>query len=253
MGRAVIEGLRWLGEAQLLLLAALGNIARGRVRRAETTEQMAVLGFDSLPIVVITMLAVGMVVSLNTARQMAGIGLSQFAGGAVAITVAREAGPVLAAVVVAARVGSAIAAELGSMKVTEQVDALRALAVSPVEYLVVPRLVAAVVKLPVLVVLADASGGLGAYLVGMTQGITPEEFLYSVQRFLTASDLLGGLAKSAVFGCIIGLVACHVGLRARGGAEGVGRATTSAVVISIVLIYVSDYPMTWIMLSLIGH
>ncbi len=247
-----LEGLRWLGEAQLLLQAALRDIARGRIRRGETVQQMAVLGFDSVPIVLITLAAVGMVLALNTARQIVGRGLSPYAGGLVAVTVAREAGPVLAAVVVAARVGSAIAAELGSMKITEQVDALRSLAVSPVEYLVVPRLVAAVVMLPALVVLADAAGGLGAYMIGVTQGIAPQEFLRSVQQFLAPSDLFGGVAKAAVFGFIIALVSCHVGLRARGGAEGVGRATTSAVVISIVLIYLSDYPLTWIMLALAG-
>jgi len=250
LGRVTLEGLRWLGEAQLLLQEALGDILRGRVRGRETMQQMAVLGFDSLPIVLLTMLSVGMVLALNTARQLAGIGLSEYMGGLVAVSVAREAGPVLTAVVVAARVGSAIAAELGSMKVTEQVDALRSLAVRPVEYLVVPRLVAGVVMLPVLVMLADATGGLGAYLIGVTQGISPEEFIFSVGRFLTMSDLFGGLAKAAVFGFIIAVVACHVGLRTHGGAEGVGRATTSAVVVSIVLVYLTDYPLTWILLSL---
>jgi len=117
---------------------------------------------------------------------------------------------------------------------------------------VVPRLVAAVVMLPALVMLADAAGGIGAYMIGVTQGIAPQEFLRSVQQFLTPSDLFGGLAKAAVFGFIIALVSCHAGLRARGGAEGVGHATTSAVVISIVLIYLSDYPLTWIILSLAG-
>ena len=252
LGRVTLDGLRWLGEAQLLLQQALGLIARGRIRRSETVQEMAVLGFDSVPIVLLTMLAVGMVLALNTARQIVGRGLTPYAGGLVAISVAREAGPVLAAVVVAARVGSAIAAELGSMKITEQVDAMRALAVSPVEYLVVPRLVAGVVMLPVLVVLADVAGGAGAYMIGITQGIPPQEFIRSVQQFLTLPDLFGGLAKSAVFGFIIAMVACHVGLRTGGGAEGVGRSTTSAVVISIVLIYLSDYPLTWVILAFTG-
>lgn len=252
LGHATLDGLRWLGEAHLLLLEALGDIVRGRIRRRELTQQMAVLGFDSLPIVLLTLLAGGMVLALHTARELVNLGAQQYAGGMVAVSVARELGPVLTAVVVAARVGSAIAAELGSMKTTEQVDALRSLAVSPVEYLVVPRLMAAVVMLPVLTVLADATGGLGAYIVSVTQGIAPEEYLRSVQRFLTAYDLFGGLIKAAVFGFIIATVACHSGLRARGGAQGVGHATTSAVVISIVLIYVSDYFLSWVMLSLKG-
>jgi phospholipid/cholesterol/gamma-HCH transport system permease protein len=252
MGRATLEGLRWLGEAQLLLQQALGFIIRGRIRRAETVQQMAVIGFDSQLIVFLTLLSGGMVLALNTARLLVTWGASEFAGGGVALAVARELGPVLTAVVVAARVGSAIAAELGSMKISDQVDALRSLAVSPVEYLVVPRLVAAIIMLPILTVLADAMGGLGAFLVGVTQGIPAEEYVRSVQRFLTSYDLFGGLAKAAVFGFIIGLVACHTGLRARGGAVGVGRATTSAVVISIVLIYLSDYFLSWIMLSLLA-
>lgn len=235
-----------------MLQEAVGDILRGRVRWRETLRQMAVLGFDSLPIVLLTLLSGGMVLALHTAREMVRFGAQQFAGGMVAVSVARELGPVLTAVVVAARVGSAIAAELGSMKITEQVDGLRSLAVSPVEYLVVPRLVAGIVMLPILTVLADAAGGLGAYVVSVSQGITPEEYLRSVQRFLTGSDLFGGLIKAAVFGFIISMVACHVGLRTRGGAQGVGRSTTSAVVISIVLIYVTDYFLSWIMLSIIA-
>jgi len=252
LGRLTLEGLRWLGEAQLLLQQALWLILRGRVQRAQTMQQMAVIGFDSLPIVLLTLLSGGMVLALHTVRQLVTYGAAEFAGGGVALAVARELGPVLTAVVVAARVGSAIAAELGSMKITDQVDALRSLAVSPVEHLVVPRVVAAVVMLPVLTVLADATGGLGAYVVGVTQGIASETYVRSVERFLTGADVFGGLAKAAVFGFIIAVVACHSGLRARGGAHGVGQATTSAVVISIVLIYVSDYFLSWVMLSVLA-
>ena len=250
LGRVTLEGLRWLGEAQLLLLAALGDILRGRVRRRETAQQMAVLGFDSVPIVLLTLASVGMVIALNTARQTVSLGMTELAPGLVAVSLARELGPVVTAVVVAARVGSAIAAELGSMKTTDQVDALRSLAVSPVEYLVVPRLVAGVVMLPVLTVLGEMTGGAGAYVIGALQGISADQFVRSVQRFLIASDLFGGLGKAAVFGFIVSLVACHVGLRTRGGAQGVGHSTTSAVVISIVLIFLSDYFLTWILLSL---
>ena len=250
VGRATLEGLRWLGEAQLLLQRALVFIVRGRVRSGETARQMAVLGFDSVPIVFLTLASAGMVIALNTARQTVSMGMTELGPGLVAVSLARELGPVVTAVVVAARVGSAIAAELGSMKITDQVDAMRSLAVSPVEYLVVPRMVAGVVMLPVLTVLGSAAGGLGAYGIGSMQGISHQVFIRSVQRFLMASDVFGGLAKAAVFGFIISLVACHVGLRTRGGAEGVGRSTTSAVVISIVLIFLSDYFLTWILLSL---
>lgn len=254
LGQTTVEGLRWLGEVQLLLQQVLGFVFRGRISRRETVRQMliiqmSVIGFDSQLIVFLTLLSGGMVLALNTSRFLITWGATEFAGGGVALAVVRELAPVLTAVVVAARVGSAIAAELGSMKISEQVDALRSLAVSPVEYLVVPRLLAAVVMLPALTVLADAMGGLGAYLVGVTQGIPSQEYVRSVQRFLTTYDLLSGLIKAAVFGLIIGLVACHSGLRARGGAVGVGRATTSAVVSTIVLIYLSDYLLSWILLS----
>ena len=252
LGRVTLEGLRWLGEAQLLLQQAVGLVLRGRVRRAETVQQMAVIGFDSLPIVVLTLFSGGMVLALNTTRLAVTYGFQNYTGGAVAVALARELGPVLTAVVVAARVGSAIAAELGSMKITDQVDALRSLAVSPVAYLVVPRLLAAVVMLPVLTVLADAAGGAGAYIIAVGQGISPEQYGLSIQRFLTAFDFFGGLGKAAVFGLVIALVSSHSGLRAHGGAQGVGRAVTSAVVISIVVIYVVDYFLTWIMLSLIA-
>lgn len=249
LGRMTLDGLRWVGGAQMLAQAALADIARRRVRRRETIAQMAVVGFDSAPIVLLTLFSVGMVIALNTARQTVSLGLSGLAPGLVALSLAREMGPVVAAVVVAARVGSAVAAELGSMKITEQIDALRALAVSPVEYLVVPRLLGAVIMLPALTVLGDASGGLGAFVVSAPQGITAQTFVHSVQTVLPASDVFGGLIKAAVFGFIIALVSSHVGLRAQGGAAGVGRATTSAVVISIVLIFLSDYVMTWVLLA----
>jgi phospholipid/cholesterol/gamma-HCH transport system permease protein len=240
--RPFITFFEQVGELTLLLSRTVATILRGRVALAETLSQMASIGVDSLPIVLVTIAFSGAVLSLHTASQLHKLGGDQFVGGLVGISMAREAAPVLAAVVVAARVGSAIAAELGSMKVTEQIDALRALAVSPIYYLVVPRFIASVVMMPVMTVFANVAGILGGYLVAVyAAGITAGVFWNSVQQMLPWRDVALGLTKTFVFGAIIALVGCDRGLQTQGGAAGVGRSTTSAVVLAIVLIYVSDY------------
>jgi phospholipid/cholesterol/gamma-HCH transport system permease protein len=150
-------------------------------------------------------------------------------------------------VVVAARVGSAYAAELGTMAVTEQVDALRALAISPTYYLVVPRLIACTLMLPILTIVADASGVVGAYALSAHFGIARGEFTTSIQQWLSWGDVGGGLIKAVVFGVIIAMVGCRQGLRTTGGAAGVGTATTSAVVLSIVLIYAANLLLTGVL------
>jgi phospholipid/cholesterol/gamma-HCH transport system permease protein len=226
----------------LLLSRTVAHILTGRIALGETVRQMAVIGVHSLPIVLITIAFSGMVLSLHTAEQLADLGGDQFVGGLVAISMAREAAPVLAAIVVAARAGSAIAAELGSMKVTEQIDALRALAVSPIYYLVVPRFIAAVVTLPLMTIFANLAGILGGWLVAVYgAGVASQVFWNSAAQMLPVRDLVLGLSKTLVFGAIIALVGCDRGMNATGGAAGVGRATTSAVVLSIVLIYAADY------------
>jgi len=169
--------------------------------------------------------------------------MGSLVGGLVSASVAREVAPVLTGVVVAARVGSAIAAELGTMKVTEQVDALRSLAVHPVDYLVVPRFMACVLMLPLLTLYADAAGVVAGYLVSAGMGVPSGGYFQAATSpvFIRMEHVLLGLAKTVVFGAIIALVSCQQGLRARGGAAGVGHATTNAVVLSIMLIYVVNY------------
>lgn len=231
-----------VGELSLLLSRTVACILMGRISLGETLRQMSVIGVNSLPLVLITLAFSGMVLALQTAVQFHKLGGDQFIGGLVAVAMAREAAPVLASVVVAARVGSAIAAELGSMKVTEQIDALRALAVSPVQYLVVPRLLAAILMMPVVTVFANVAGILGGEGVSVYfTHMSTQVFISSVQTWLTWRDVIMGLAKTLVFGGIIALVGCDRGLRTGGGAAGVGRSTTSAVVLAIVLVYVSDY------------
>ena len=246
LGRQATAAVAFVGDQVLLLASATGYIARGRLGLRRTVEQMAIAGTDSLPIVVVTMLFVGMAWGFNTARYLVKFGAANYYGGSTALAIARELGPALCGVVVAARIGSAFAAQLGTMTVTEQIDALHALAVNPIYYLVVPRLVACVIMLPVLTVVADATGILGAFLISVNEGITTGAYLSSIQQWLTETDLYGGVAKGFFFGAIIALVGCRQGLRTTGGAEGVGRATISAVVLSIVLIYGANLLLTMV-------
>lgn len=248
--RGIWAALDLTGGAACLLAEAASYIVRGKVGLRRTIEQMLRIGYHSMPIAVLTMLFAGMVLSLQTAKFVVQYGLSEYLGGGVAVSIARELGPVLTGVVVAARVGAAMAAEIGSMKVTEQVDALRALATSPVQYLVVPRIIAGVVALPLLTIYTELAGSLGAMLVAMWQGVKPVQYWLSVQRYLGAVDLFGGLAKTAVFGLLVTLVSCWYGLTTKGGAEGVGRSTTAAVVASIALIYVANYFTSSLILAL---
>lgn len=250
LGHGLLDFLSFLGGSFLLFADTLGYLARGRLSLRDTVRQMSAIGGDSLPIVLVTLLFGGMVLSLHTVDQFVRFGATSLIGGVVAISMTRELAPVLTGVVVAARAGSAMAAELGSMNITEQVDALRALAVSPTRYLVVPRLLAAVLILPIITTFAIAAGGLGAFLVAVSQGVSAAEYIASIQRFLSWSDLFGGLAKTMVFGGIIAMVGTYRGLTASGGAQGVGRATTSAVVLSIVLIYAVNYFLSWLILRL---
>ena len=244
IGHYVLATFDFLGDQLLLLVRSIAYIAHGRIGLRRTLAQMAVAGTDSIPIVAVTLLFVGMAWGWHTASYMTRFGATGYFGGTTALAIARELGPALCGVVVAARVGSAFAAELGTMIVTEQVDALRALGVSPIRYLVVPRLLAFVTMLPVLTVIADASGVLGAFALGTAQGISTTEFVVSLQRWLAPRDVYGGITKALVFGLIVALVGCRQGLRATGGAAGVGRATISAVVLSIVLIYAANLLLT---------
>jgi len=244
LGHQVFSVFDFLGDGVLLFIRSLGYVARGQLGLGRTLQQMGVVGADSLPIVATTLFFVGMAWGWNTAGYMVRFGATSYFGGTTAIAISRELAPALCGVVVAARVGSAFAAELGTMVVTEQVDALRALAVDPVRYLVVPRLIACIIMLPVLTTIAIASGLVGAFLLSVHFGVSSGEYVASVQQWLTNRDVFGGIAKTFVFGLIIALIGCRQGLRATGGASGVGRATISAVVLSIVLIYISNLLLT---------
>ena len=236
------------GAGLLLLAEAVRGIVPGNSRvRARIFEQMALVGFESLPIVLITLLFGGMVLGLHTAKQFVLFGAGQYVGGIVALTMAREFAPTMTGIVVAARIGASFAAEIGSMRITNQIDALRALATDPVRYLVTPRLLAAVLMLPVLTIFANITGMLGGALVAVNAGVSSQVFTDSVTAFLEVYDVMGGLIKAAIFGVIITITACQIGLKTEGGAAGVGRATTSAVVWCIVLLYASNYLISWML------
>ncbi len=241
LGRAVLHGLSELGQAALMLAAALRWVLRGRLEIRETVVQLNRIGVESIPVVLITGAFAGMVLAFQSARQLADFGAQGFVGGLVGLSIAREAAPVFTAITAAGRVGAGIAAEIGTMAVTEQIDALRVLATDPVRYLVVPRLAAAALALPILTVFANVVGGAGGYAVATAAGISGGAFLSSLQRFLWPYDIVVGLIKAVFFGLIIASVGCYRGLHATGGADGVGRATTGAVVVAIVLVLVFNY------------
>jgi len=240
--RTIERFLSFLGGISILFWRSASLIARGAVDLRETIAQMSIIGVSSVPIVVVTVAFSGMVLAFYSAMTLGPMGLAgTLVGGGVCRSIVQEIGPVLSAVVVAARAGSAMASEIGSMKVTEQIDAMRALAVDPVEYLVVPRLLASIAMLPVVTILADVIGTGGGYLVATHNGISGGQFLSSVRMWVDIDIVLRGLIKTIVFGAMIAIVGCYEGLRTKGGATGVGRATTRAVVISIILVYVANY------------
>ncbi|KAA3655967.1 MAG: ABC transporter permease [Calditrichaeota bacterium] len=205
-------------------------------------EQMHAVGVMSLPLVSVTSLFTGAVSAWQAAYQFEGMVSLTYLGGATAIAIFMELGPVLTALVLAGRVGASIAAELGTMKVTEQIDALECLAISPARYLAMPRFLAVTIMLPILTIYANVIALFGAYVVAYTLlEVSGTMFFDSVQTFFELRNVLGGLAKSIAFGATISLVGCYVGFQTHGGAEGVGRSTIDAFVLSAILILINDY------------
>ncbi len=211
------------------------------IRREHLFNQMVMAGVDSLGIVALVGTAVGMVLALQAAYQLKQFGAVLYTGSLVSVSITRELGPLVAAIVISGRVGARMAAELGTMKVQEEVDALNVMGLHPIRFLVVPRCIALAVMLPCLTVISDVTGMIGGFLVG-TLGVGINPYLYLAKNFdaLVLKDVNSGLAKSFIFAILVALVSCHQGLSVEGGAEGVGKATTQAVVISIVLIIVVD-------------
>lgn len=240
LGRQTISIFHQLGDIILLLIAAVKEI--GTIRSRETFKQCLSLGVLSFPIVALTLLFTGMVLSVQIAGELTKYGADFTVGAIVAIGIGRELGPVLCGVVLAGRVGAAITAEIGTMRVTEQIDALRCMAVSPIGYLVVPRLVACMAMLPILNVFGVVIGvGGGMIVASLSHGVSSYVFMHSIRVFCVPSDLYIGVIKSIIFGMIVALVGCDRGMTCTAGAEGVGKATTQSVVYSIIMLFAANY------------
>lgn len=243
---AVLELLAQAGQLYRLAVAAVVQTVAGpfrgdRFRFRQTIAQVLRAGNESLPLVALIAALVGMILALQSAYQLRQLGAQSLVADLVAVSVTRELGPLMTAILVAGRVGSAIAAELGTMKVSEEIDALTVMGVDPTSYLVVPRLLGLLIAVPCLTLFADAVGILSGAAIGVF-GLdqSPFGYLDDSIAILELQDLWGGVLKALAFGAIIGLVGCQQGLGTEGGAEDVGRATTTAVVRSIVLIIAAD-------------
>jgi len=245
IGGRVLTFLEEVGRGGTLLWQVLGGLLRRPFPLKLTIQQMEEVGVRSLPVVVITAVFTGAVLALQTFSGFQRFGAEGLVGTVVALSMTRELGPVLASIMVAGRVGSAMAAELGTMRVTEQIDALITLATDPVRYLVVPRFLAGMIMLPFLVVFADLIGIFGGYFIAVNiLGTSSTIYVNRTLQYLEFSDVTVGLLKASVFGMIIALVGCQMGFFTSGGAEGVGRATTKAVVGASILILISNYFLT---------
>ena len=245
VGRSVLSLCQALGALVSFMLSALANIITPPFFARLTARQFMQIGYYSLPVVGLTALFTGMVLALQSYT-----GFSRFqAEGAVAtvvvLSITRELGPVLAGLMVAGRVGAAIAAEIGTMRVTEQIDALRTLSTNPIKYLVVPRVIAGTICLPLLVLVADSIGVMGGYLIGVyTLNFNSAAYLKRTFEYMETMDVVSGLVKAAAFGFIITLMGCYHGYRSGRGAQGVGLATTNAVVSASIMILIFNYLIT---------
>ncbi len=249
VGDALGAFFGFLGETARIFAATLILILRGKINIRDTVNLMASIGVSSLPIVAVTVMFSGGVISLYLAQIVVKWGFGSYTGAVVGISVVREIAPILTAVVVAARAGSAIAAEISSMKVTEQIDALKALAVNPLEYLAVPRMVAAILTLPMLAMMADVAGVFGGYYVAIANKVASGGFIATFEAMVTPRDITMGLIKTLFFAVVIVTVAVQQGLRVEGGAAGVGKATTNTVVLSIIIIYILNFILAYVMFN----
>ncbi len=245
VGRVVIDVATEVGCISKVLFQAIREGIRPPYRFRDIFRQMEVLGVNSLPVVLITAVFTGMVLALQSYTGFKRFSAESLVGTVVALSMVRELGPVLTGLITSGRAGASIAAELGTMRVTEQVDALTTMGVSPVKYLIVPRIIAGIVMLPMLVIFADVVGIAGGYFVGVeVLDANPTVYLKRTFDYLEMSDILGGLLKAAVFGGLIALISSYKGFTTEGGAEGVGRATTGAVVLSSMSVLISNYFIT---------
>jgi phospholipid/cholesterol/gamma-HCH transport system permease protein len=249
-GRAFLIFLEATGRLMLFTGVAISHCFRPPFYLRLIGRQMIDIGYYSLPVVGLTALFTGMVLALQSFTGFARFQAEGTVATVVVLSVTRELGPVLAGLMVAGRIGASMAAEIGTMRVTEQVDALSTLATNPFKYLVAPRLIAGLTMLPLLVVVADIIGVFGGFLIGVYRlDFNPAAYIGRTWEYLEPMDVISGLVKAGVFGFVIALMGCYHGYQSRGGAQGVGTATTNAVVSSSILILVFNYLITGLFFS----
>jgi phospholipid/cholesterol/gamma-HCH transport system permease protein len=245
LGRSTLDMLRQMGAVALFAIRAVASILAPPWFLGQTARQLMAIGYLSLPVVGLTAVFTGAALALNIYTGGGRFNAEQIMPQIVALGLTRELGPVLAALMLAGRVSAAIAAEIGAMRATEQIDAMQTLSTDPFRYLIAPRLIAAVITLPLLTAVADTIGIAGGWLVAIkTLDFNSTVYLRNTWNFLQSWDIESGLIKAAVFGFIVALMGCYHGFNASGGARGVGRATTHAVVSAAILIFAADYLMT---------
>ncbi len=243
-----MDWLNRLGNSCILAGQVILHLSQGRIHRRNTLDQLSAVGLESLLIVLITAVVISGVFTIQVAREFIHFGASSLIGGVLAIALTRELTPVVTAVIMAGRVGSAFAAELGTMKVTEQIDALQMLRTDPVDYLVIPRVMASGLMLPVLTILSLLTGLVGGMIISASAyNIPPNVFLTSAQNLLTPWDLLVCCFKAMVFGMLIAVIGSSWGLSTTGGAKGVGRSTTDAVVTALLGVFVTNFLISWLL------
>lgn len=245
IGSAFLGFLATAGRLTLFLITAVSHCFRPPFYGRQLARQLVEIGFFTLPVVGLTAIFAGMVLALQSYTGFARFSAEGAIANVVVLSITRELGPVLAGLMIAGRIGAAMAAEIGTMRVTEQVDALTTLSTNPMKYLVAPRLIAGTVMLPLVVFIADVIGVFGGYLVSVYKlGFNPSNYIQNTWEFVTALDIISGLVKASVFGFITTLMGCYHGYYSAGGAQGVGKATTNAVVSASILILCFNYILT---------
>lgn len=224
------------------------HLLKGKINWRNSLDQMAAVGPDSLFIALLTAVFVGAVFTIQVAREFINFGAGNLVGGVLAVALTRELSPVLTAVVLAGRVGSAFAAEIGTMRVTEQIDAMLILRTDPIDYLVIPRLLACCLMLPILTLLSLVTGMLGGLIIATNiYSISDSVFLDSARNLVGVGDIVSAMIKACCFGLLIAVIGCSWGLTTTGGAKGVGQSTTTAVVTALLVIFISNFFLSWLM------
>lgn len=250
IGSSTLSFLQYIGEISIFALSAILGIFKRPFYLRALFAQMVEIGYYSLPVVGLTAIFTGAVLALQSYTGFSRFSAESAIATVVVLSITRELGPVLAGLMVAGRVGASMAAEIGTMRITEQIDALITLSTNPIKYLVTPRVVASVIMMPCLVLVADIIGVMGGYLISIySLGFSKDIYLQNTFQYLEIGDVTSGLIKSAVFGFIIAVIGCYSGYNSAKGAQGVGNATTNAVVLASIMILLSNYLLTKVFFS----